>query len=154
VALQRRPIEGHIYIGDVGEGSWEEIDVLPFGRGGVSLGWNEVEGPECFVRGCDLSAHQPPVLSYDHGQGCSVVGGRVYRGALQAGLEGVYLFGDSCSGRIWGADADRMLDGTTTARELARMVGTLVSFGVDGEGELYAVDLGGRILHVRQVAAA
>ena len=148
------PVGGHIYIGDVGESRWEEVDVLPFGGGGANLGWGDVDGPECFVRGCDLAAYDAPTLSYDHSEGCSIVGGNVYRGAQQAGLNGIYLFGDTCSGRIWGADAAQMLEGTANTRELVRMAGTLVAFGVDGDGEVYAVDYGGSILHIRSVAAA
>jgi glucose/arabinose dehydrogenase len=142
---------GHIYIGDVGQNRWEEINVLPGGRGGVSFGWNALEGPECFVAGCNRAAHVSPTLAYRRDDGCAVVGGYVYRGTLQAELEGIYLFGDFCSGTIWGVAADAMLDGPTEAKELGQMDGTLTSFGVDDAGEVYAVDRGGRVLHVRAV---
>jgi glucose/arabinose dehydrogenase len=142
------PVGGHIYIGDVGQSSYEEISVAPNGRGGQSFGWNAVEGPQCFTSGCDLAAHTPPALSYGRGDGCSVVGGYVYRGSAQPGLEGVYVFGDYCSGTIWGADADQLVAGSATFVPIGAIDGRLVSFGVDESGELYAVDLGGRILHV------
>ena len=142
------PIGGHIYIGDVGQGAFEEISVAPAGRGGQSFGWNEVEGPECFTDGCDLEAHTPPAISYGRDDGCSIVGGHVYRGSEQPGLDGVYLFGDYCSGTIWAADAAEIVAGEAAAVPIGAIDGTLVSFGVDERGELYAVDQGGRILHV------
>ncbi|CAN5804206.1 hypothetical protein BH23CHL8_BH23CHL8_16030 [soil metagenome] len=142
------PEGGHITIGDVGQDSWEEISVLPEGRGGVSLGWNEMEGPECFHDGCRPEAHVAPVMAYGRDQGCTVIGGHVYRGTAQPDLEGIYLFGDYCSGTIWAASAARMLEGPTEAAPVATLDGTLVAFGRDDAGELYAVDQGGRILHV------
>ncbi len=142
------PVGGHVYVGDVGQSSFEEISVLPDGRGGQSFGWNEVEGPDCYRDGCDLSAHTPPALSYGRDAGCSVIGGHVYRGSEQPALDGVYVFGDYCSGTLWGADADAMVAGETSAVPIGAIDGTLVSFGVDQSGELYAVDQEGRILHV------
>jgi glucose/arabinose dehydrogenase len=142
------PVGGHVFIGDVGQGSFEEVSVMPQGRGGQSFGWNEVEGPACFRDGCDLAAHTPPALSYGHGEGCTVIGGHVYRGSEQPALDGVYVFGDYCTGTIWGADADAMVSGEASAVPVAEIDGTLVSFGVDQSGELYAVDQEGRILHV------
>lgn len=142
------PVGGHIYIGDVGQGEYEEISVAPHGRGGQSFGWSEVEGPACFVGGCDLAAHTPPAVSYGRGDGCSVIGGHVYRGVEQPGLEGVYLFGDLCSDSIWAADADALVAGSADFVPIGTIDGTLVSFGVDERGEVYAVDHAGRILHV------
>ncbi len=139
---------GHVYIGDVGQGSWEEISVLPQGLGGQSFGWNEVEGPDCFIDGCHLDAHVAPAVSYGRDAGCTVIGGYVYRGNAQPGLEGVYVFGDYCSGTIWGALADALVAGDAAAVPIGAIDGTLVSFGVDDLGEIYAVDQGGRILHV------
>lgn len=139
---------GHIYIGDVGQGSWEEIDVLPDGSGGVDFGWNQLEGRECFVSGCDPDAHTSPAIVYGRDQGCTVVGGYAYRGTRQPTLVGRYIFGDYCSGRIWAAGAADLLEGAAEVVEVGRMDGTLVSFGVDEGGEIYAVDQGGRILHV------
>ena len=142
------PVGGHVYLGDVGQGGYEEISVLPDGRGGQSFGWNEVEGPVCYLDGCDLEAHTPPALSYGREEGCSVIGGHVYRGTEQPALAGVYIFGDYCSGTLWGADAEAMVAGQADAVPIGAIDGTLVSFGVDHGGELYAVDQEGRILHV------
>ena len=142
------PVGGHVYIGDVGQGEWEEISLLPEGVGGVNFGWNVVEGPACFQDGCDLAVFTAPVLSYDHGQGCSVTGGYAYRGTAQPALEGVYLFGDYCSGTVWAADADEMLAGTAGATPVLQFDGRLVSFGEDAAGELYAIDGGGSIQRI------
>jgi hypothetical protein len=142
------PVGGHVYIGDVGQGQWEEISLLPGGIGGLDFGWNEMEGPVCFQDGCDPARHTAPVLSYDHDEGCSVTGGYAYRGAAEPALEGVYLFGDYCSGTVWAARVDEMLAGSAVAVPVFRFDGRLVSFGADAAGELYAVDRGGRILRI------
>ncbi len=142
------PEGGHVYIGDVGQNEWEEVSVLRGGADGLDFGWNVVEGPECFRAECDTGAYTPPVLSYGHDEGCSIVGGSVYRGSAQPSLEGVYLFGDYCSGTIWAARADDMLAGEARAVPVFDFDGRLVSFGVDETGELFAVDRGGRILRV------
>ncbi len=142
------PVGGHIYIGDVGQGRFEEVSVVPDGKGGQSFGWNQVEGPECYLDGCDLEVHTAPALSYGRDEGCTVIGGHVYRGSAQPDLEGVYVFGDYCTGAIWGAEAAAMVEGEAVSVPIARIDGTLVSFGVDQSGELYAVGQEGRILHV------
>jgi glucose/arabinose dehydrogenase len=142
------PEGGHVYIGDVGQGGWEEVNVLPRGAGGLNFGWNLMEGPECYLEGCDPSAYTPPVLSYSHDEGCSIIGGHAYRGTAQPSLVGIYLFGDYCSGTIWAAVADEMVTGAAHAVPVLSFDGRLVSFGEDQAGELYAVDQAGRILHL------
>ncbi|MFV2063086.1 MAG: sorbosone dehydrogenase family protein, partial [Chloroflexota bacterium] len=122
------PVGGHIYIGDVGAASWEEIDVLPGGVGGQDFGWSEMEGPDCFRADCDPEAYTAPTIFYGRDDGCSVIGGEVYRGAAQPLLEGTYLFGDLCTGIIWGVSAEAMVSGEAEATPLGRMPGTLVSF--------------------------
>ena len=77
-----------------------------------------------------------------------VTGGYAYRGTAQPGLEGLYLYGDYCSGTIWAASTADMLAGSATAVPVFDLDGSLVSFGLDAAGELYAVDRGGRILRV------
>jgi glucose/arabinose dehydrogenase len=142
------PEGGHVYIGDVGESEWEEISVLPAGIGGLNFGWSEMEGPVCLRGECDRAAYVAPALSYGRDAGCSIVGGHAYRGSSQPALVGVYLFGDFCSGRIWGALADDLVSGAAAARQLGTLDGSLSSFGVDDAGEIYAVDLDGRIYRV------
>ena len=139
---------GHVYIGDVGEGAWEEVSLLPGGVGGLNFGWNAVEGPECYSSGCDVEAFTAPVLAYGHDDGCSIVGGYAYRGVMHPALQGTYLFGDYCSGTIWAASADAMLGGAVDASSVYDFEGDLVSFGEDESGELYAVDQRGRIFRI------
>jgi glucose/arabinose dehydrogenase len=143
------PATGDVLIGDVGQNAWEEVSLLPGGRGGQNFGWNVVEGPACYEGECDLAAYTPPVLVYSHDEGCSIVGGYVYRGANQPLLEGIYLFGDYCSGTIWGVAADDLHAGGAEAVAVGSLDGRLVSFGVDDAGELYVVDQGGgRVLRI------
>jgi glucose/arabinose dehydrogenase len=142
------PAGGHIYIADVGQNAIEEVSVLAGGAGGVSLGWNRFEGNECFSEPCDPDAHLAPAVTYTHDEGCTIVGGDVYRGSQQPALEGLYLFGDLCSGTIWAADAAAMLEGSVSPTPVGVMDGTLVAFGQDADREPLAVDHGGRILRV------
>ncbi|NLE75662.1 MAG: hypothetical protein GX605_02770, partial [Chloroflexi bacterium] len=98
-------LTGELYIADVGQGRWEEIHLQPAAsRGGENYGWDIMEGSHCFEprEGCDTSGLALPIAEYDHTQGCSITGGYVYRGARYPQLQGIYLFGDFCSGRVWG----------------------------------------------------
>ena len=140
---------GDLWIGDVGQGSWEEIDVARKGTSGKNFGWNVMEGSHCFrpSDGCDQTGITLPVAEYGHDKGCTVIGGYVYRGTAQPALAGGYLFGDYCSGTIWAIDpsGDQLRDPTV----VGSMDGSLSSFGEDEAGELYATDIsGGRLLKV------
>ncbi|WP_412070287.1 PQQ-dependent sugar dehydrogenase [Rubrivirga sp. IMCC43871] len=88
-----------VWVGDVGQNRWEEVDLVVAGG---NYGWNEVEGPECFRSGCDLAAYEPPVVSYDHGSqgGFSITGGYVVE-VTDLALSFHYLYGDFVSGRLW-----------------------------------------------------
>ena len=134
----------------MGQGDWEEIDFAVAGApGGANYGWNRMEGPVCFTEGCDPSRYVAPVAAYDHGQGCSVTGGRVCRGTASAALAGAYLFGDYCSGRIWGLDAAAVARGEAVEPVLLLESGlSISSFGEDESGELYLVDLGGAVYRI------
>jgi glucose/arabinose dehydrogenase len=132
---------GDLYIGDVGQGDFEEIDVQPAASaGGQNYGWNLMEGDRCYppgTVGCDRTGLALPVFVYDHSLGCSVTGGHVYRGSAFPSLQGVYLFGDLCSGRIWGirkngAAWDNALLATTTL--------TITTFGEDESGNAYVAN--------------
>ncbi len=101
----------NLYIGDVGQGSSEEIDrgtpAGAWGRG-ANFGWRVMEGNTCYnpSSGCSTSGKILPIAAYGHTAGnCSVTGGYVYRGSMQPALVGGYFFGDYCSGRIWAFDA-------------------------------------------------
>ncbi len=141
-------LTGELYAGDVGQGEREEIDLV--GRGG-NYGWNVVEGSLCTPGvsppNCDQSGFVPPVVEYGHDQGCSVTGGFVYRGAKIAGLCGVYVYGDFCSGLIFGI---RQSGGLPTAGPTVLLESGLSvsSFGATRNGELRVVDYGGTIYKV------
>jgi glucose/arabinose dehydrogenase len=138
-------ITGDLYIGDVGQNAWEEVDRQPASsRGGENYGWNPVEGTHCYGI-CDSVTSVPPVAEYSHADGCSVTGGYVYRGTAQPSLSGTYLFSDYCSGTIWTLAAD----GSVTPRVLAQSGLSVSSFGEGEHGEMYLVDLsGGGLYHV------
>ena len=136
-----------LYIGDVGQGKWEEISVIDVTTdAGANLGWNLTEGAHCFVSGCSFAGLTLPVAEYSHSFGCSVTGGYVYRGSALPGLVGTYLYGDFCSGRIWSfrLAGGVAVDHTELTSELGP-VGSLASFGIDGFGELYVVSLAGTV---------
>ena len=137
-----------LWIADVGQGDFEEINRVPGGRAGLNYGWNAMEGTECFEGSdCDQSGKVMPISGYTHDSGCSVTGGFVYRGSRYPALTGGYIFGDYCSGTIWGIDATA--EGFTEPVELLQSGVFVSSFGLDEEGELYLTDLnGGRVLSV------
>ena len=144
-------LTGDIFIGDVGQDTWEEVDVVPVGTGGQDFGWNITEGPVCYAAAtCDRTGLTAPVASYSHADGdCAIIGGYVYRGTRYPALQGSYLFGDLCGKalRVFSA-AEAVTTGSATPVAAGSMDGTLVSFGQGDDGELYAVDQAGRILHV------
>jgi glucose/arabinose dehydrogenase len=132
---------GDLYIGDVGQGAWEEIDRQPAdSQGGENYGWNLLEGTDC-AGDCSGIAAVDPVAEYPHTPegGCSVTGGYVYRGTRQPAMAGAYLFGDYCTGTIWTLAAD----GGLTPQPLADSGLSVSSFGEGEDGEIYLVDLGG-----------
>jgi glucose/arabinose dehydrogenase len=141
-------LTGDLWIGDVGQGSWEEIDVARSLEGGLNFGWNVMEGAHCFGSGsCDAASLVPPISEYSHDSGCTVIGGYVYRGQAQPLLVGGYVFADYCSGRIWAIDptSETPIEPTLVAETDA----TISSFGEDEAGELYATDLSsGELLRV------
>jgi glucose/arabinose dehydrogenase len=138
---------GDLWIGDVGQNAWEEIDrvAAPL-HGGLNFGWNAFEGNHAYARGTTpFSPVTPPVAEYGHDEGCAVTGGFAYRGGAVPALQGTYLFSDACSGHLWGLRPE----GTTW--NLTRLMETgasVVSFGEDDAGEVYLVDHGGRILEI------
>jgi glucose/arabinose dehydrogenase len=138
---------GDLYIGDVGQGSWEEIDYLRRGTNTISnFGWNRLEGAHVYDDSTQLLSrgrYVAPVAEYSHSEGCSVTGGYVYRGKRIPAAAGRYFYGDYCSGTVWSL---RIADGKATGvrRESFSLKG-LSSFGEDSAGELYlmSVDTGG-----------
>ena len=148
------PESGHLYIGDVGQATWEEINVLAPGVREASFGWSEMEGGECFGgRDCDPSAHIAPAIVYPHADGdaghCGVVGGHAYRGTAGSLPAGTYLYADYCSGTIWAvpaADLQRAQASPTVVGQVPEELGRVQSFGQDDDGELYLLTESGLAL--------
>lgn len=144
------PATNDMVIGDVGQNEYEEINVELAGTpGGQNYGWRLLEGRHCFnPRECDPASLGVvlPIAEYDHGQGCSVTGGYVYRGARFPGLTGIYFYGDFCSGTIWGLRHEP--DGRWSELELLRTDVSISSFGQDETGEVYLVNHQGNIFQI------
>ena len=135
-----------LWIGDVGQGAIEEIDRIPFDRAaGANFGWNVFEGTQRFSDGRAPNA-VPPIFEYPHDGRCSVTGGYVYRGDDVPDLRGSYIFGDYCDGVVRALTADGST--VTVDRSLDVTVPALVSFGEDGDGELYALSLEGTVFRI------
>ena len=138
---------GDLYIGDVGQGEWEEIDYRPAAAIGrlANYGWHVFEGRARYSNGA-LGPGQlvSPVYVFSHADNnCSVTGGYVYRGHAVVAAVGRYFFGDYCSGSIWSLRITN--GGATDVRREPFRVDTLTSFGEDASGELYLANGGGRI---------
>jgi len=144
---------GDLYIGEVGQDMWEEIDVAaaPGRGGGFNYGWSTMEGTHCYgASTCNSTGFTPPVFEYQHvNSNCDVQGGYVYRGNRVTQLTGYYLFVDYCSGMVGGF---KYAGGTATAyrdwtAELTAGTG-VVSFGEDARGELYMMTYTGTLYRI------
>ncbi len=128
---------GDLFMGDVGQGAWEEIDFQPrASRGGENYGWRKMEGLHCYnpSSNCNDGTLTLPILEYSHAAGnCSVTGGYRYRGARWANLAGIYFYGDLCSGRIWGG---KQAGAVWTSSEMLDSALTITAFGEDEAGEV------------------
>jgi glucose/arabinose dehydrogenase len=139
---------GLLWAGDVGQNLWEEIDIIVKG---ANYGWNIMEGFHCYSpsTGCDQSGLTLPLVEYDHSQGCSVIGGYVYRGDQIASLQGYYIYGDYCSGNIW---ALAYHNNAVTQNILLVESGlSITSFGEDLAGNLYILSRDGGIYTLVQM---
>lgn len=135
-------VTGDLYIGDVGQGEWEEIDFIPAdSAGGENFGWDYREGAHDYEGGGPADMIDP-IAEYSHGEGgCSVTGGYVYRGAMTE-WNGIYLYGDYCTGLIWGL----IRTGNGWQEQLLfDMDVNITSFGQDENGEVYLVSDGGSV---------
>lgn len=145
------PETDDVWVGDVGQNAWEEIDRISFAEfEGSNFGWDRWEGNHAYPPGSNRSktGFVFPVLEYDHGEGQSVTGGYVYRGSAYPSLEGCYFYADFVSG--WIAVA-REKDGSNDLEQRTVLGNTGVtpsSFGVDDDGELYVCDYNGALLKV------
>jgi glucose/arabinose dehydrogenase len=150
-----------LFIADVGQDTWEEVDFQPAGsQGGENYGWSIMEGDHCYnpPTNCDQSGLTLPILEYEHGTndatGCAIAGGYIYRGTKNPELTGIYFYGDLCTGRIWGASQQGTGGWTTT--ELLHPSLTISTFGEDEAGEIYVANYSatdGAIYRIIQAAA-
>ena len=138
-----------LWIADVGQGAWEEIDLVDAGDGsGLNFGWPVLEGSHCFAEDpCDATGLVAPVVEYSHDEGCSITGGFVYRGTAIPGLDGHYFYGDYCGG--WIRSVVRDGDGFTETEWFPPgTVDGLTGFGVDADGELYVLGTEGPVYRI------
>jgi glucose/arabinose dehydrogenase len=144
---------GDLYIADVGQNSYEEINFQPAGQGGQNYGWPRMEASHCFrpSTNCDRSGLTLSIGEYPRAGGCSVTGGFVYRGSQQPQLQGAYVFGDYCTGILW--TLHRNAAGQWVQTQMADSNVQISSFGEDEAGEMFATGLGdGNIYRVVAVA--
>ena len=152
-------LNGDLYIGDVGQGSREEISFQPGNsQGGENYGWRCMEGFQCTnLPGCACNSPQwiNPIYDYGHAGGnCSVTGGYVYRGPAIPDLDGTYFFADFCTGKIWsfvrsGNTVSQFTDRTAELKPITgETINNISSFGEDDRGEIYIVDLDGEIFKI------
>jgi glucose/arabinose dehydrogenase len=154
---------GIFYIGDVGQGAWEEIDLALPGDTGLNYGWNIREGAHDYAGGSAMGLTEP-VAEYPHGSGAkegdSLIGGYVYRGPIGS-LRGQYIFGDYVNKRIWSLPVSQMVQGTTLANSTftdrtadftpaTGGIGNILSFGEDDVQNLYILDGGGNVFRVEE----
>lgn len=140
---------GDLYIADVGQDTYEEVDYQPAASaGGENYGWRIMEGRQCYAppAGCDQTGLVLPVVEYSHAEGgCAVTGGYVYRGEKYPALTGQYFLGDYCTGKIW--STQRGPTGWSLTQRLLTEA-HISSFGEDVRGELYVIDHGGKIYQI------
>ncbi|MGZ3428028.1 MAG: PQQ-dependent sugar dehydrogenase, partial [Polyangia bacterium] len=142
---------GDLYIADVGQDRFEEVDVVPAGTlDGRNFGWKIMEGLHCRSgRSCDRSGLTLPVVEYNHKAGCSITGGFVYRGKRLPALDGAYFYADYCTAlvRSFRWRDGRVVDAWDWRATLdpEMKLASLSTFGEDADGELYLVSLDGVI---------
>ena len=134
---------GELWVGDVGQGLWEEVDRVELG---LNYGWDDREGAHCFepASGCSLN-NVDPITEYDHGVGQSITGGYVYRGSINPSLPGIYVFGDFVTGRIWGIPIGSQQGAVPD--ELMDTSLNISSFAQSSDGEIFVLDYGAGEIH-------
>ena len=146
---------GDLYLGDVGQSRWEEIDLQPAGSGGgENYGWPCYEGShEYSLAGCGpSSSYTFPIFEYSHSDGCSVTGGHVYRGSAYPPMVGRYLLADYCSGHLW--DLARTETGWQATKHTDVGSFGIVAFGEDVGGELYVANISQGVIYQVQETSA
>jgi glucose/arabinose dehydrogenase len=146
-------LSGDLYLADVGQGEREEVNLSPLGSGGgkgLNYGWNVLEGTRCYPLGalCSSAGLTQPVVEYNHGSGCSITGGYVYRGSAIAALQGTYFYSDFCTSFI---RSFRYVNGQVTQHfDWASLNPgeNITSFGEDNQGELYVMTSQGGLYRI------
>lgn len=138
-------VTGDLYVADVGQNVYEEINFIPSSEGaGANFGWSDYEANHPFHKDSAPEAMIEPFFEYPHSDGdCSVTGGYTYRGEAVPALEGVYVFGDFCTGRLWASWRDA--DSAWQTVDFLRAGFSVSAFGEDEAGEVYVVDYDGTI---------
>jgi glucose/arabinose dehydrogenase len=143
---------GDLYIADVGETQYEEVDVAPTSTGGgrgTNFGWNIMEGVHCLTGvACDQTGLTLPAFEYGHDQGCSIIGGYVYRGGAIPDLHGLYFYADLCQGWVRSLRYNAGAAIEVTDWPTLRPGGAVLSFGEDAAGELYVLSGSGNVFRV------
>ncbi|MFN4023345.1 MAG: PQQ-dependent sugar dehydrogenase [Hyphomonas sp.] len=158
------PQTGDLFIADVGQNAIEEINRMRPGDSGANYGWNRREGTQAYSGGANSPDFTPPVAEYGHGtgplQGRSITGGYVYRGTVTP-IRNHYVFGDFISANVWAVPETSLVNGQTLpASQFTRLnndlvpdqgtLGQISSFGLDNQGRLYIVSLGGSVFRVER----
>jgi hypothetical protein len=143
---------GLLYIGDVGQGAWEEVDVQPASQGGLNYGWRIMEGAHCYnPNPCASTGLVLPAVEYDHSNGqCAIIGGFVYRGTRSPTLAGQYFYADLCAGWLRSFSYGGGAVTGQTSWNLDVSPGTPLSLGEDPRGELYLLTGGGDVYRIAQ----
>ena len=130
-----------LWVGDVGQNRYEEVNII---EPGLNYGWNQMEGSDCFISDPCSEPHLIlPIIEYSHNDGCSITGGHVYRGSRLPFLEGFYIYGDFCSGKIWALSYE---EGSVVSNtEIVDSNIQIASFGRDLDGEIYVLAYEGGI---------
>ena len=141
---------GTLYIADVGQNEWEEVDVQPASSaGGENFGWAIMEGTHCYGGGnCATAGLVLPQIEYGHADGCSITGGYVYRGQAIPALVGTYFYGDYCNGWVRSFTYQGGAATNPTSWPTLDTHGQITSFGEDAEGEIYVVLANGSIYRI------
>jgi glucose/arabinose dehydrogenase len=140
---------GLLYIADVGQNRYEELNISPVTAAGANYGWNAMDGNGCFRNaGCSTAGMQKPALIYEHDDGnCSIIGGFVYRGRKIPEIQGEYFYSDYCNS--WVKSVSFANGRPSQPRQwMSRSLGSIVSFGEDAQGELYICSQNGRVYRI------
>ena len=142
------PGRADLWVADVGQNQWEEVNRAPGNPPGIDFGWDITEGTHCHPSGdsCDKTGMLLPVHEYDHEHGCSITGGFVYRGAAIPELAGHYFFSDYCAGWLSSLEPDG--SDVVVHDWTIPDIGSVLSFGMDVEGELYVLTAGGVVYRI------